>query len=509
MAIQIKLKNASGSNPSASDLVVGEVAIRTDNGKLFTKKDDGTVAEISGSGGGGGSGNNFSINTLSSSSGSGGGSASFNGTATRFTLSDPPAISAQQLLVSVNGVIQKPNSGTSPSEGFAIDGNDIIFASAPATNAGFFIITYDSLAVNTPSTASIVNAMVNNSAAIAGTKISPDFGSQNIVTTGSAGIGVTSLSKKFHVKGDDANGTQVLVQAASGTNSAGIQFDPASGDTFEYQAAASGLFVAYNRTDNRTDLFVDGAGNIGMQTSSPATRLHMTSSSDFGIRLTKTAASDAEIKNTNSLDLCCSSGGAGGQVVRLLTGANPNSLTARMGVYGTKILMGMTSTGITSPNNPRLQVQTMMGILANNTANSSTALVFQNPAGRQGFINTNASGITIVGTSDYRVKKDINYTIDAIPIIKQVKPCTFKFKADQDNLTVHGFIAHELQAVLPEAVTGEKDEVVTQAKIDSGEYEQETLGNEIHQGVDAGKLIPLLTKALQEAIVRIEALESK
>ena len=47
MAVTIKLKNASGSDPSASDLVVGEVAIRTDNGKLFTKKDDNSVAEIS------------------------------------------------------------------------------------------------------------------------------------------------------------------------------------------------------------------------------------------------------------------------------------------------------------------------------------------------------------------------------------------------------------------------------------------------------------------------------
>ena len=46
MANQIKLKNASGSNPSASDLVIGEVALRTDNASLFTKKDDGTIAEI-------------------------------------------------------------------------------------------------------------------------------------------------------------------------------------------------------------------------------------------------------------------------------------------------------------------------------------------------------------------------------------------------------------------------------------------------------------------------------
>ena len=50
MANTIKLKNASGSDPGASDLVVGEVALRTDNGKLFTKKDDNSVVEISGSG---------------------------------------------------------------------------------------------------------------------------------------------------------------------------------------------------------------------------------------------------------------------------------------------------------------------------------------------------------------------------------------------------------------------------------------------------------------------------
>ena len=46
MSVTIKLKNASGSDPSASDLVVGEVALRTDSGQLFTKKDNGSVQEI-------------------------------------------------------------------------------------------------------------------------------------------------------------------------------------------------------------------------------------------------------------------------------------------------------------------------------------------------------------------------------------------------------------------------------------------------------------------------------
>ena len=51
MANSIKHKRGSGSDPSASDLAVGELAIRTDTGVVFTKKDDGTVAEISGGGG--------------------------------------------------------------------------------------------------------------------------------------------------------------------------------------------------------------------------------------------------------------------------------------------------------------------------------------------------------------------------------------------------------------------------------------------------------------------------
>ena len=51
MANKIKLKRGSGSDPSASDLEIGELAIRTDSGKIFTKKDNGNVAEISGGGG--------------------------------------------------------------------------------------------------------------------------------------------------------------------------------------------------------------------------------------------------------------------------------------------------------------------------------------------------------------------------------------------------------------------------------------------------------------------------
>ena len=229
MANVIKLKRGSGSDPTANDLVVGEVAVRTDTGKLFTKKDNGTIAEISGAGG-----SDIFINTLSSSSGSGGGSATFNGTATRFTLSNPPDVSAQQLLVSVNGVVQKPNAGTSPSTGFAVDGNDIIFASAPETGASFFIVTYGTIGLGIPADNSvtsgkiadgaIVNADVNASAAIAGSKINPNFGSQDISTTGNLTLYGTNPTISFTDSNEDSdfrlfiNAGKFKIQDASNSN---------------------------------------------------------------------------------------------------------------------------------------------------------------------------------------------------------------------------------------------------------------------------------------------------
>ena len=140
MANTIKLKRGSGSDPSASDLVVGEVAIRTDEGKIFTKKDDGTVAEISGSGGAGGT--DFRYLALRNAANDGAASypaATFtlvtSGTTSAYTPS-----AANALLVSYAGVIQQPNTGSSaPSTGFAVTGSTIKFGSNIAAAPDFII----------------------------------------------------------------------------------------------------------------------------------------------------------------------------------------------------------------------------------------------------------------------------------------------------------------------------------------------------------------------------------
>jgi hypothetical protein len=83
----------------------------------------------------------------------------------------------------------------------------------------------------------------------------------------------------------------------------------------------------------------------------------------------------------------------------------------------------------------------------------------------------------------------------AIARVKALAPKRFNFIADADT-TVDGFLAHEAQAVVPEAVTGTHNEV-------------DDDGNAVMQGIDQSKLVPLLTGALQEAIAKIETLETQ
>ena len=146
-----------GSSNPTSNNDAGDLFYNTATNKLLVYNTSTSAFEETQSVG------NFFINTLSSSSSTGGGSATFNGSAYRFTLSNPGQF-AQQHLVSINGVIQKPNSGSSqPSEGFAISSNDIIFGSAPVSGASIFVITIGaSVSIGTPSNNTVTTAILQN-----------------------------------------------------------------------------------------------------------------------------------------------------------------------------------------------------------------------------------------------------------------------------------------------------------------------------------------------------------
>ena len=121
---------------------------------------------------------------------------------------------------------------------------------------------------------------------------------------------------------------------------------------------------------------------------------------------------------------------------------------------------------------------------------------FQNSSGTTvGYIYSTSSTVIYYAASDYRLKENIVDITDGITKVKQLKPRRFNFKTETDQ-TVDGFIAHEVESVVPSAVVGEKDAVD-----DAGEMEAQML--------DKSHLVPVLTAALQEAVAKIEALEAR
>ena len=132
---------------------------------------------------------------------------------------------------------------------------------------------------------------------------------------------------------------------------------------------------------------------------------------------------------------------------------------------------------------------------------------FYNNNGNVGEIRTQNNGTTFSTSSDYRLKENAVAIDDGITRLKTLKPYKFNFKSNP-SLTVDGFFAHEATQI-PEAVGGTKDEVVTQAMVDTGDYPESELGNPIYQSIDHSRFVPLLTAALQDAISKIEVLETK
>ena len=120
-------------------------------------------------------------------------------------------------------------------------------------------------------------------------------------------------------------------------------------------------------------------------------------------------------------------------------------------------------------------------------------LMFYNTNGNVGTIQSSGSSTAYVTSSDYRLKHDITPMQNALAKVAQLKPVTYKWNADDSD--GQGFIAHELQAVIPEAVTGEKDAVDAE-------------GNPVYQGIDPSKIVATLTAAIQEQQAIIESLQA-
>ena len=279
-------------------------------------------------------------------------------------------------------------------------------------------------------------------------------------------------------------------------------------------------------TTNLTERFrIDSAGRIGVGTSSPSSynsfgdNLVLRTSGNTGLTLSAGGTSDCTINFSNAEDTHVSAAidyDNNTNLLRLRAGESDGVISfctvssterARINSDG-RLMVGETSNAAFTAN---LLVAVGGSSTAGITTNSGTtsnrhALACVNNNGHIGGITTSGSTTSFNTESDYRLKENAVAISDGITRLKTLKPYRFNFKADRTK-TVDGFFAHEVTAV-PEAISGTKDEVVTQTMIDAGDYEEGTLNNPIYQQIDQSKLVPLLVAAVQELIGKVEALEA-
>ena len=127
---------------------------------------------------------------------------------------------------------------------------------------------------------------------------------------------------------------------------------------------------------------------------------------------------------------------------------------------------------------------------------TGTVISFTRQGGDQGSIGVAVGSVSFNTSSDYRLKENVVSITDGITRVKQLLPKRFNFIEDTTNTLRDGFLAHEVSSIVPESITGTKDEV-------------DSDNNPVHQSIDQSKLVPLLVAALQEAITKIETLETE
>ena len=292
----------------------------------------------------------------------------------------------------------------------------------------------------------------------------------------------------------------------------------ADGDVGIGTSSPGGNRLMVQLTDDNSDSFLVKGGSGQGRTNIRVQMGNTDSTASTGYRITNSSGNTIAslfIMNDKD-DLNFMNQSSGGQII-FNTSSTSNSLgslaRARFDMDG-NFFLGKSSadidnTGVELKQNAQSAFTRNNGSTCtfNRGTNNGTLISLRRSGSEGGTIGITPSSASFNTSSDYRLKENLVTISDGITRLKTLKPYRFNFKVDAST-TVDGFLAHEVTAV-PEAITGTKDQVVTQAMIDSGEYEEGTLNDPIYQSIDQSKLVPLLVAALQEEISKREALEAR
>lgn len=323
---------------------------------------------------------------------------------------------------------------------------------------------------------------------------------------------------------------------------------------------AFGTSNSFGSGITNTAMFIDSTAQVGVGTAAPAQRLHLQTGGTTYMRSENTSIStvtDFGTDSTGSIIINRSAKpmrfftdttermritDAGGVAIGATTTSNKLEVRGT-GLFSSDGNYRGSNSGIlnVSPNG-----NLAIGFGGDSDANYYAAIFHNSSNTAVGSIFVDASSTTYATSSDYRLKENVANLTGAIERVKALAPKRFNFIADPDK-TVDGFLAHEAATVVPEAVQGEKDamsdqqfmvtpalgNIITPATDDADEVihstgvakpdtledgqewiqtaspVMETRSAPDYQGIDQSKLVPVLTAALQEAIAKIEALETR
>jgi len=303
--------------------------------------------------------------------------------------------------------------------------------------------------------------------------------------------------------------------------------------------STSGSIVFGQRTTSTYTerMRITSSGNVGIGTSSPSRNLEVSKADTGSFKINGTSNGGFIQFSSSGTDnyIGMPASVLGGSAVDMAFYTNT---TERMRIDSSGNVLVGKSQNLNSIQGVAVFSNGQLRLTQDGTASETTVGFYRNSSGTAvGSITTTSTTTSYNTSSDYRLKEDWQPMEGSIDRLMQLKPCNFAWKIDGSR--VDGFLAHEAQEVVPEAVHGTKDgmrteqyevspavyeDVVIPAELDeegvevSPERTEQQLVSEAvmgerevpeYQGIDQSKIVPLLTAALQDAIKKIEALEAR
>ena len=295
--------------------------------------------------------------------------------------------------------------------------------------------------------------------------------------------------------------------------SQGLQILSADNDTGLYildcQSSVGGTYSS--------KFVVEKSGNVGIGTTSPSAKLDITATRTAQLTLIELSTNTLSSANDDEISIDFGRGLLnkysarisgyisnystydGGLKFYTSSGGTLNTTPQLTITSGGDVFLTSTGGDVSSTvsgialRNPRTSGPINIG--SGNVTDSRDFVRFLNGNGIVGSISTNGFATVYATSSDYRLKENVTPITDALSRVNQLKPSRFNFIADADKI-VDGFIAHEVEDIVPEAICGEKDALSED-------------GTPKYQGIDQSKIVPLLTAAIQEQQTIIEDLKSR